>query len=125
MRFAPAVALPVRIRSHFDAQDVLENGEASVHAETFDIEWNPPAPELAGQVLLPVLGDQYGRVLERGELRLERDGGQFFLRYYDRRFPLSPRSLSCWRLRHCSSSQVLNTSHVVNRGIGTMKLRRA
>ncbi|WP_295191926.1 DUF1501 domain-containing protein [uncultured Brevundimonas sp.] len=26
MRFAPAVALPVRIRSHFDAQDVLENG---------------------------------------------------------------------------------------------------
>jgi len=26
MRFAPAVALPVRIRSHFEAQDVLENG---------------------------------------------------------------------------------------------------
>ena len=26
MRFAPAVALPVRVRSHFDAQDVLENG---------------------------------------------------------------------------------------------------
>lgn len=26
LRFAPAVALPVRIRSHFDAQDVLENG---------------------------------------------------------------------------------------------------
>jgi uncharacterized protein (DUF1501 family) len=26
MRFAPAVAIPVRARSHFDAQDVLENG---------------------------------------------------------------------------------------------------
>jgi uncharacterized protein (DUF1501 family) len=26
LRFAPAVALPVRVRSHFDAQDVLENG---------------------------------------------------------------------------------------------------
>ena len=26
MRFAPAVAIPVRVRSHFDAQDVLENG---------------------------------------------------------------------------------------------------
>lgn len=26
MRFAPAAAIPVRVRSHFDAQDVLENG---------------------------------------------------------------------------------------------------
>lgn len=26
LRFAPAVAIPVRVRSHFDAQDVLENG---------------------------------------------------------------------------------------------------
>ena len=26
MRFAPAAAIPARIRSHFDAQDVLENG---------------------------------------------------------------------------------------------------
>ncbi|MFA4893330.1 DUF1501 domain-containing protein [Brevundimonas sp.] len=26
MRYAPAVAIPVRVRSHFDAQDVLENG---------------------------------------------------------------------------------------------------
>ncbi len=38
---------------------------------------------------------------------------------------LSPRSLSRWRLRHCSSSQTLNASHVGNCGIGTMKLRRA
>jgi DTW domain-containing protein YfiP len=38
---------------------------------------------------------------------------------------LSPRSLSRWRLRHCSSSQALNASHVGNCGIGTMKLRRA
>lgn len=26
LRFAPAAAIPVRVRSHFDAQDVLENG---------------------------------------------------------------------------------------------------
>lgn len=26
LRFAPAVAIPARVRSHFDAQDVLENG---------------------------------------------------------------------------------------------------
>ncbi|TAK75751.1 MAG: malto-oligosyltrehalose synthase [Aquabacterium sp.] len=73
--------------------DVLENGPASAHAETFDIEWRPPSPELAGQVLLPVLGDQYGRVLEAGELQLDFDerAGEFWIHYYDHRFPIDPR----------------------------------
>ena len=34
MRFAPAVAIPVRVRSHFDAQDVLENGGAGLRAQS-------------------------------------------------------------------------------------------
>lgn len=34
MRFAPAVAIPARIRSHFDAQDVLENGGEGVRLQT-------------------------------------------------------------------------------------------
>lgn len=34
MRFAPAVALPVRIRSHFDAQDVLENGGEALRQQS-------------------------------------------------------------------------------------------
>ena len=73
--------------------DVLENGPASAHAETFDIEWMPPTPELAGQVLLPVLGDQYGRVLEAGELQLDFDeqAGEFWIHYYDHRFPIDPQ----------------------------------
>jgi (1->4)-alpha-D-glucan 1-alpha-D-glucosylmutase len=73
--------------------DVLESGPASCHAETFDIEWHPPAPELAGKVLLPVLGDQYGRVLEAGELQLSFDAtsGEFWIHYYDHRFPIDPR----------------------------------
>ena len=72
--------------------DVLENGPASVYADTFDIEWQPPAPELAGKVLLPVLGDQYGAVLESGELQLafDAEAGEFFVRYYDHRFPIDP-----------------------------------
>ena len=49
--------------------DVLENGPASRYAELFDIDWQPAQPALAGKVLVPVLGDQYGDVLERGELR--------------------------------------------------------
>ena len=34
MRFAPAVAIPARIRSHFDAQDVLESGGEAVRGQT-------------------------------------------------------------------------------------------
>ena len=70
--------------------DVLENGPASTYADHFDIEWNPPKEALRGKVLLPVLGAQYGEVLERGELKLEREGGSFCIRYYDRCFPVNP-----------------------------------
>ena len=50
-------------------QDVLENGRTSPYAEYFDIDWRPLKEELRGKILLPVLGDHYGVVLERGELR--------------------------------------------------------
>ncbi|WP_332815529.1 malto-oligosyltrehalose synthase [Ramlibacter sp.] len=71
---------------------VLEHGQASAHARTFDIEWDPAAPEMRGRVLLPVLGDHYGRVLESGELRLHFDAqaGAFELRHWNHRFPLDP-----------------------------------
>ena len=72
--------------------DVLEHGPASPHAGVFDIEWQPAAPEMAGRLLLPVLGDQYGRVLESGEiqLRFEADSGEFGLHYWGHRFPVDP-----------------------------------
>ncbi|MEP7027188.1 MAG: malto-oligosyltrehalose synthase, partial [Candidatus Eisenbacteria bacterium] len=71
--------------------DVLENGNCSPYARFFDIDWDPVKPELRGKLLLPVLGDQYGRVLERGELRLEYTGGALCLRYFERTFPINPR----------------------------------
>lgn len=74
--------------------DVLENGPASVYADYFDIEWNPPKEALRGKVLLPVLGAQYGEVLERGELALARDGGSFVIRYFERAFPVNPASVA-------------------------------
>jgi (1->4)-alpha-D-glucan 1-alpha-D-glucosylmutase len=73
--------------------DVLENGPSSVYASHFDIDWDPPQRKLAATVLMPVLGDQYGRVLEAGDLRLERHVGSFTVRYYDHRAPISPRTL--------------------------------
>ena len=43
--------------------DVLENGPSSPYARFFDIDWQPLKRELENKVLLPILGDQYGRVL--------------------------------------------------------------
>jgi (1->4)-alpha-D-glucan 1-alpha-D-glucosylmutase len=72
-------------------RDVLENGPSSRFAVFFDIDWDPVKPELHGKVLLPVLGDQYGRVLGRGELQLRFESGALSLRYFDRDFPINPR----------------------------------
>jgi (1->4)-alpha-D-glucan 1-alpha-D-glucosylmutase len=74
-------------------QDVLANGPASRYAAFFDVDWDPPEARLQNVVLLPVLGDHYGRVLEAGELRVVREGARFTVRYQDHRFPVSPRSL--------------------------------
>lgn len=73
-------------------QDVLENGLSSPHAKFFDIDWNPPKEQLRMKVLLPILGDQYGRVLEKQELKLIYEDHRLQIAYYDRRFPVAPRS---------------------------------
>ena len=73
--------------------DVLENGPASAFGEFFDIDWQPVNPELVNRVLVPVLGDHYGVVLEAGELKLafEAERGSFSVFYYDNRLPVDPR----------------------------------
>src|SRR5919201_6939307 len=73
--------------------EVLENGPSSRYAYYFDVDWRPVKAELENKVLVPVLGEQYGVVLEKGELRLVRDGGSFFVTYYEHRFPVAPRSV--------------------------------
>jgi (1->4)-alpha-D-glucan 1-alpha-D-glucosylmutase len=70
--------------------DVLENGQASPRASFFDIDWTPIKPELRDRVLLPVLPDQYGRVLESQQLQLEFADGAFHLRYAGARLPIAP-----------------------------------
>ena len=72
--------------------DVLENGAASAYADYFDIDWAAADSALTGKVLLPILGDQYGVVLENGELKLgfEPEQGRFTLTYYEHRLPIDP-----------------------------------
>ncbi len=79
--------------------DVLENGPSSTYSSFFDIDWDPTKPELKNKVLLPILGDQYGTILENRELRLEFHEGAFYLYYYEHKFPIIPKTyvdiLSC------------------------------
>jgi len=74
--------------------DVLEWGQDSPFAAYFDINWDPVRSDLEGRVLLPVLGDHYGVILEKGEiaLRFDYQQGSFSAWYFEHRFPISPRS---------------------------------
>ena len=72
--------------------DVLENGPSSPYASFFDIDWQPPKADLANKVLLPVLGDLYGRVLENQEISVAYKNGAFEAIYRDHVFPLAPRT---------------------------------
>ncbi len=72
-------------------REVLENGPCSPYAEYFDIDWEPVTPHLRQKVLLPILGDQYGAVLDRGQLQLQYEDGRLWLRYYEHRLPINPR----------------------------------
>ncbi len=74
--------------------DVLENGQSSRYSTYFDIDWQPYEEKLRNKLLMPILGDHYGRVLERGEIQVKRRGGDFFVQYADHELPLAPRSLA-------------------------------
>ena len=73
--------------------DVLENGQSSRYAPYFDVDWFPPESKLHHRVMLPVLADHYGRILDAGDIRLTREEGTFTIQYHDHVFPVSPRSV--------------------------------
>ncbi|MFO8142034.1 MAG: malto-oligosyltrehalose synthase, partial [Marinobacter sp.] len=73
--------------------DVLENGPASQFGNFFDIDWTPLRRGMNNQVLVPVLGDHYGDVLDQKQLKLgfDQHQGTFSVHYYEHRFPIDPR----------------------------------
>ena len=87
--------------------DVLENGPSSPYASYFDIDWHPPTTKASflqkNKILLPVLGDTYSTVLENQQLSLELDRNGFFIRYFETRLPLEPKSYRLI-LEHCLGS---------------------
>ncbi|HEX9324209.1 MAG TPA: malto-oligosyltrehalose synthase [Xanthobacteraceae bacterium] len=70
--------------------DVLEWGDGSPHAGSFDIDWD--APSSRGRLLLPILGRPYGEALEAGEivLKFAETDGTFSAWYDPHRLPIRP-----------------------------------
>jgi (1->4)-alpha-D-glucan 1-alpha-D-glucosylmutase len=97
--------------------DVLENGPASAWANYFDIDWHSPDPALAGRVLLPLLGDQYGLVLERGELQLQFSPatGYFTINYYEHRLPIDPSDYAALLRGMATGSLAKSLSSLITR----------
>jgi (1->4)-alpha-D-glucan 1-alpha-D-glucosylmutase len=72
--------------------DVLENGEGARWAEFFDVDWDALPQNLKHRVLQPVLGQSFGATLEDGQFRVVYADGRLQVEYFDRRFPLAPRT---------------------------------
>jgi (1->4)-alpha-D-glucan 1-alpha-D-glucosylmutase len=79
--------------------DVLENGPSSLYASYFDIDWPGDSSRHEQTVLVPVLGDRYGHILEAGEIEIVRTGGSFTVTYFDHELPLSPRTFDTILIR--------------------------
>jgi len=76
--------------------DVLEWGESSPHAASFDIDWDLLPYRARGGVLLPIIGSSYGDALEKGEIELRYDPveGSFSAWYFEHRLPIAPERYS-------------------------------
>jgi (1->4)-alpha-D-glucan 1-alpha-D-glucosylmutase len=73
--------------------DVLEWGQKSPYAESFDIDWNALPYRRHPGVLLPILGRPYGEALQTGEIELKFDAanGTFVAWYFEHKLPINPQ----------------------------------
>jgi len=92
--------------------NVLEFGEDSPYADCFDIDWEHPNQDLKGRILTPLLGDFYGKCLERGEIQLSYGETGLKVNYYELSFPLRMSSYAKVLARDLGRlSKVLGQEH--------------
>src|SRR6185295_3031 len=73
--------------------DVMQYGPYSSYNGFFDIHWNPDKKSLHNKVLLPILNDAYGRVLENQQIRLYwKDIEGFWVQFDGYHLPVTPHS---------------------------------
>jgi (1->4)-alpha-D-glucan 1-alpha-D-glucosylmutase len=88
-------------------RDVLKNGRASKFASHFDINWESEYPELCGKILVPILADDCETILQKGELKVKKQNGEFILNYFENQFPLALSSIP-----ENLSLEQLNSNHI-------------
>jgi (1->4)-alpha-D-glucan 1-alpha-D-glucosylmutase len=73
--------------------DVLEWGQRSPYAASFDIDWDAIPHRRHPGVLVPILGRPYGEALQHGEIALKYDAaaGTFAAWYFDHKLPINPQ----------------------------------
>lgn len=73
--------------------DVLEWGQKSPYAASFDIDWDALPYRRHPGVLIPILGQPYGDALQSGEIVLKYDAaeGSFAAWYYEHKLPINPQ----------------------------------
>jgi (1->4)-alpha-D-glucan 1-alpha-D-glucosylmutase len=69
--------------------NVLENGPHSPYAKFFDVSWRTMEGGERPHILVPVLEDHYGVVLEKGTLKLKYEEGQLRITAGELHFPLN------------------------------------
>lgn len=99
--------------------DVLENGPSSRYASFFDIEWHTPEERLRDKVLLPILEDQYGRVLQKGEIQVTRKGGSFLVECAGQALPVSPLTIPLI-LERAGKEKDSDRMHFLNASFGRL-----
>lgn len=78
------MAIPTPASLNAALWSVLRDGPASEYARWFDVDWSAQQRSL----LVPVLGERIGQVLDAGEIVLDDAGAQPVLRYHDHAFPV-------------------------------------
>ncbi|MDZ7664713.1 MAG: hypothetical protein U5K27_05195 [Desulfotignum sp.] len=76
--------------------DMLKNGPSSRFAHFFDVDWHNGSNRWPGKILLPVLGDHYGRILEDGQFKISYEDKEFTLQYHDHLFPLTRAGMAAF-----------------------------
>ena len=72
--------------------DVMENGRSSHYSDFFDIAWSPSDADVGVKVVVPILSDRYGTILENQEIIVRFENGAFSIHYCDNILPLTPES---------------------------------